>query len=305
MSEVNVIPAGTSVVVSKDGDGDDHRRYDPYSMSERVKDAISRSDLTNANYAHQASDDTCSVKQAVYEARADVKNAVANSDLAASRYAADAAKCCCDIKGEVFESRADVKNAIQGSHQDVKNAIFDTSRQLCETGHNLDVAITAAAAASALGIEKGFAASQLATERGFANAATLANTIATNTTNMLISGFKDARYDAATNTAALQAALCAGINQLSREHCDQSRENALAFKEVELNSQRQHCQLSKELAACCCELKEKVGGVKDALKQQEIDRLREEMTQLKLEAVCGRHHHHCCDRGRRGGRDDD
>jgi len=67
----------------------------------------------------------------------------------------------------------------------------------------------------------------------------------------------------------------------------------LQFKDQALLSEKLACkqemlteklaaQASRELAECCCELKQEVGSVKDALKQQEIDRLREELSTAKL-----------------------
>lgn len=84
-------------------------------------------------------------------------------------------------------------------------------------------------AAVGLAVEKIGAAGELATEK-VASATQLANALGfTNTQNLLISGFKDGRYDAASNLAAIQQ---------------------VAFENA--------CSIKAQLAECCCEIKELV-----------------------------------------------
>ena len=79
---------------------------------------------------------------------------------------------------------------------------------------------------------------QLATEKTAA-AIQLANSLAfANTQNLLISGFKDGRYDAAVNAAA--TALAAATNA---------------------------SEIKAQLAACCCEMKEKIDSKIDDVEE--------------------------------------
>ena len=210
------------VVVSDDryGRGRDDRR-DDCCTSEKIKDAISRSDIANANYAHNQSDDTGTLKTSICEARADVKNAVS-----------------------------------------------DVSRQVCESTSGVIRAVDASAAATQVGQKLlGYDLSMQACN--FGAAAALAS---------------------AQNTAALQAAIAAA-----------NKETALAFKDSELNRREEHCALSKQLSECCCSIKQELADVKftmvDSLKQQQIDSLNRDNAELKMEALVSK----CC-KGRRGSR---
>ena len=55
----------------------------------------------------------------------------------------------------------------------------------------------------------------------------------------------------------------------------------LAAKQ-ELLSEKLAAQAAREADECCCELNREIAGVRDMFKQQEIDRLREQLTEQKL-----------------------
>lgn len=64
------------------------------------------------------------------------------------------------------------------------------------------------------------------------------------------------------------------------------KEQAMLSEKLAANqallSEKLAAQAAREAAECCCEIKREIGSVKDALKQQEIDRLREQLTEAKL-----------------------
>lgn len=111
------------------------------------------------------------------------------------------------------------------------NNWVDTSNAWRVDNHGAERAAEGIEAAHAtdIAVEKNGAANELATEKTAA-ATQLANSLAfSNTQNLLISGFKDGRYDAAVNAAA--SALAAATNTAA---------------------------IQASLAECCCEIKEKI-----------------------------------------------
>lgn len=56
----------------------------------------------------------------------------------------------------------------------------------------------------------------------------------------------------------------------------------LAFKEQAMLSERLAASTDRQLAECCCELKERVDSVKEDAKNREIAQLREQLTEAKL-----------------------
>lgn len=105
----------------------------------------------------------------------------------------------------------------------LNDALRDTVKDIAAVG----VSVEKNGAANQLATEKTAAAGVLATEKN-ASANQLANRLDfANTQNLLISGFKDGRYDAAVNTAALQAALaecCCEVKELIREDGGKTRD---------------------------------------------------------------------------------
>lgn len=109
-----------------------------------------------------------------------------------------------------------------------------------------------------IAVEKNGAANQLATEKTAA-AIQLSSSLAfANTQNLLISGFKDGRYDAAVNAAA--SALAGATNTAN---------------------------IQASLASCCCELREKISedGQKTRDLINSIDSLKNatELAEVKME----------------------
>lgn len=102
----------------------------------------------------------------------------------------------------------------EGEH--LRDALFDSIVAIEKVGAANQLATEKVAAASILAVEKTSSANQLANRLDFAN-----------TQNLLISGFKDGRYDAAVNTAALQASIaecCCEVKELIREDGGKTRE---------------------------------------------------------------------------------
>jgi len=92
--------------------------------------------------------------------------------------------------------------------------------------YHLGAAVNSTAAATQIAVEKTGAANELSTEK-VAAALGLANALGfTNTQNLLVNGFKDGRYDACQNTAAIQ--------------------QVAAFNAA---------AIQRDLAECCCEIR--------------------------------------------------
>jgi len=108
-------------------------------------------------------------------------------------------------------------------------ALRDLDVAVERTGRSTELAVEKLGAANQLAVEKTAAATQLASKLDFAN-----------TQNLLISGFKDGRYDAAVNTAAVQATLaecCCEIKELVREDGGKTRELIQAIDSARLAGQ--------------------------------------------------------------------
>lgn len=126
-------------------------------------------------------------------------------------------------------------------------AIRDLDVAIERTGRSAELATEKIGAAGVLASEKHAAAIQLSTRLDFSN-----------TQNLLISGFKDGRYDAAVNTAAIQTS---------------AAENA--------------CKIQTQLAECCCEIKELVraeaGVTRELVRSIDADRLADKLSDAKAE----------------------
>lgn len=126
---------------------------------------------------------------------------------------------------------------------EVIEAIGDNHVAIEKVGMSGLLATEKTAAATNLAVEKTAMSNHLATSLAFSN-----------TQNLLISGFKDGRYDAATNTAAIQAAL----------------------------------------AACCCEVRALVsaesGKTRDLINSTEALNKATELAEVKLELALAKTH---------------
>jgi hypothetical protein len=130
-----------------------------------------------------------------------------------------------------------LKDAIAESLDAVLEQIGNTVVSVEKNGRSAELATEKTGAATALAIEKIGAAGQLATER---TAAAVANANASNfanTQNMLITGFKDGRFDAATLTASILQSQVSG------------------FKDARYDAATNHATLAAAMAECCCEIK--------------------------------------------------
>ncbi len=140
------------------------------------------------------------------------------------------------------------------------------------------------------------------------------------TLQQILNGFKDGRYDAATLTASIIAGQVAGFKdarydssqsegRLTVEATKNASAVALAFKDAAILALQNKADSDAKLAACCCELKEKIdecccelkerikdgdettrdlisNNERDRLRDQ-VDRLTDEITYLKGRLVPG------------------
>ena len=233
---IDIIPTGASAVVTSDRDSD------RYNSAERVKDRVAALDVAEAERFHKVTEELGQI----------------DSEILRSLYTS------------VNDVETHVSKDIRDSQTDVVRSVSDGESRTTKSITDSAVALTKAT-----------------TDSSFASSLSFATVL-----NGQTSGFKDARYDAATLSASIQAALCAGFQAVNANIAEASKENVMLFKDAELRAARESkelalslkdselmalknkCELSAQIAACCCEMKQEVGGVKDALKQQEIDNLR-------------------------------
>jgi len=124
-----------------------------------------------------------------------------------------------------YDHGISTKDRLHLSSDALNDALRDTVKDIGLVG----VAVEKNGAANQLATEKIGAANQLVTEKVGAAHHNASAASFSNTQNMIVSGFKDGRYDAAVNTASIQER--AAINA---------------------------CDIRSQLAECCCELKEVV-----------------------------------------------
>jgi hypothetical protein len=176
-----------------------------------------------------------------------------------------------NLKDVVNGDARDLKNDVNGVAQDLKNAVTAgfTAVQVAEAANSaatiLDVEKTSAA--TILDVEKTSAASSLASSLNFSN-----------TQNMLISGFKDGRYDASQNTASIQQFASTNATAM-----------ALAFKDAAILALQNKADSDAKAAECCCEIKtliiadgEKTRGLVSGIDRE---RLRDQAQRLEDEIV--------------------
>lgn len=136
----------------------------------------------------------------------------------------------------------------------LKDSIASSLSQVLEQIGNTVISIEKNGRSAELATEKVGAANQLATERTAAAVATANASNFSNTQNLLVSGFKDGRFDAAVNTAALQSAIA--------ECC---------------------CEVRTAIAAEACATRELVSSIDARRADRELVDSKGEATLLKLQ----------------------
>jgi hypothetical protein len=158
----------------------------------------------------------------------------------------------------------------------IKDEVNSSMLQVLERISQTVVAVERNGRSAELATEKTGAAGQLTTEKVGAAVATANASNFANTQNLMITGFKDGRYDSATSTASILAGSAAGFSAAALESC------------------KQHADLAAKMAACCCELKEAIHGegtdtrdLINAIDGRRADRdlvdAKNEVTMLKLQ----------------------
>lgn len=127
----------------------------------------------------------------------------------------------------------------------LKDAIASSLSQVLEQIGNSVVAVEKNGRSSELATEKTGAAGQITTERTAAAVASANASNFANTQNLLITGFKDGRFDAATLTASILQSQVVG------------------FKDGRYDAAVNTAALQAALAECCCELKAAVASEGD------------------------------------------
>jgi hypothetical protein len=104
--------------------------------------------------------------------------------------------------------------------------------------------------------------------------------------NSMVTGFKDGRYDSSQSTASITANLVAGFKDGRYDAAQNTMLLQLALKDQALLSSELACRTSKELAECCCEIREKISadGEKTRSLINETARLDAVRRELKLES---------------------
>jgi hypothetical protein len=130
-----------------------------------------------------------------------------------------------------------IKDSIASSLSQVLEQISGTVVAVEKNGRSGELATEKTGAAGQLTTEKVGAAGQLATERTAAAVAQANAQNFANTQNLLISGFKDGRFDAATLTASILNGQVVG------------------FKDGRYDAAVNAAAIQAALAECCCELR--------------------------------------------------
>jgi len=160
----------------------------------------------------------------------------------------------------------------------LKDSIASSLSQVLEQIGNTVVSVEKNGRSGELATEKVGAAGQLATERTAAAVASANAQNFANTQNLLITGFKDGRYDAATLTASILQGQVVG------------------FKDGRYDAAVNQAAMQAALAECCCELKTAIAAEGDesralmnAIDGRRADRelvdAKNEQTLLKLQLV--------------------
>jgi hypothetical protein len=110
-------------------------------------------------------------------------------------------------------------------------------------------------------------ASILATERVAAAGAAADAINVSNTQNLLISGFKDGRFDAATLTASILQNQVSGFKDGRYDAATLAasilQSQVVGFKDGRYDAAVNAAAIQKQISDCCCELKERIGAEGD------------------------------------------
>ena len=158
----------------------------------------------------------------------------------------------------------------------LKDSMAASLSQVLEQIGNTVVSVEKNGRSGELATEKVGAAGQLATERTAAAVASANASNFSNTQNLLITGFKDGRFDAATLTASILQGQVVG------------------FKDGRYDAAVNQAATQAALAACCCELRESIAkegdetrALMNAIDGRRADRelvdAKNEQTLLKLQ----------------------
>jgi hypothetical protein len=225
---------------------DHDRDYDKYRAAERVKDRVAEFNTANA------------------ERTAKISKDISDSELATSQGFASS------INATTTSASAGVLASTVGASAAVLASAQNSAAIIAAVNSQADFARSQ--------VCNGFAAVALAAAQ---NTSTVVQTVFAVDKDVQLLGKdlqiteKNLALGSAQNTAALQMTACNNQSAVM-----------LAFKDAALQLAQVKSDLAAQQAECCCELKEEIGGVKDALKQQEIDRLREQL--LDAKARCRR-----------------
>jgi hypothetical protein len=176
----------------------------------------------------------------------------------------------------------DLRNQMQRDYSDLTNTVQTVgSAGILEgekTAAAINLAVEKTAAAGQLSVEKTAAASQLTMEKNSAAGQLVSSVGFANTQNMMISGFKDGRYDASQNTASVQQ--YAAVNATA---------TGLAFKDAAILALQNKADSDAKAAECCCEIKTLV--ISDGEKTRSLissidrERLRDSLASREAEII--------------------
>jgi hypothetical protein len=138
----------------------------------------------------------------------------------------------------------------------LKDSLAEALASISNQNAATQVAVEKNGSAGQLATEKNGSAGQLATEKTAA-ATMLANSLAfANTQNLMVSGFKDGRWDSANATASI-------INGQTVGFKDARYDAAVNFAALQKDVLVSQNSIEAKIAACCCELKARISAEGD------------------------------------------
>jgi hypothetical protein len=141
----------------------------------------------------------------------------------------------------------------------LKDAISGSLAQVLEQIGSSVVSVEKNGRSAELAVEKIGAAGQLATERTAAAVASANASNFANTQNLLIEGFKDGRYDAATLTASILQGQVVGFKDGRYDAATFAasilQSQVEGFKDSRYDAAVNTAAMQAAMAECCCELK--------------------------------------------------
>lgn len=184
-----------------------------------------------SDHHHRKSDrsaEFATVVNAVHQAGEHASDSAERAGYRATEAADDARYAAVDSAGKAgyqavaatTEEGRNLSNLLAQLARDVQASGRSVEKDICDIGRNLAQDLCGTKYDLGIAIERNGRSAELATEKTAASITLQNQLIATNTQNLMINGFKDARFDAATH----------------------------------------HADLAAKLAECCCELKEKIAA---------------------------------------------